>query len=113
MVGAIVERHGGVEDRIPIRDSRLRSFTNPFFHRSDILARYRSAFDGILEHNAFVVVRFDLQIDMTILSSTTRLANILPFGFGWASNSFPIGNLRSTCADCDFELTDEAVNDDL
>ena len=113
MIAAVIEGHRGVEHLKTVRYSVLRGLTDAFLDRRNVFLRDRAAFDRVDEHHPLIIVRLDLQIDMPILAPSARLTDVLAFGLSRAGDRFPIRHLRSARADRHFELTHQAVDNDL
>ena len=50
---------------------------------------------------------------MTVLSATTRLTNVLSFGFSTDTDRFSVSNLWASHVDLYFEFTLHAIHDDV
>src|SRR5437870_1556557 len=107
MERTVVKGNFDINHRVTSDDTLFERFTHPFFCWSDKFLRNCPADDFIdkLEAQA-LFLWFDIDNDMTILASTTGLADILTFDvLSWLLNRLPIGYLRTANVGFNVELT--------
>ncbi len=102
-----------IENRITGDDSTRQRFLNTFVDNADILARYGTTDDFIDELVTFAGIWFELNPDMTVLTTTTGLSDELAFAIGLCLNRFSIGNLRVPNRCFNLELAFHPIDDNL
>ena len=114
MVGAVVQRHIDVADRIAGQNPVARGFLDPVFHRRDVLLRDRAA-DHLADELDAAVALAGLhdELDVAILPATAGLLDELPGGLGLARDGLLIGHLRPARLGPHLELALQPVEDNL
>ena len=114
MIRAVVQRDLHVHDRVAGDHAGLHRALDTGVDRRNVLLRDRAADDGVDELVTFAgLVRFDLDLDVTVLTFTTRLTRILGVDVRQTANRLLIRDLRSADVGFHLELAEQTVHDDF
>src|SRR4029077_17014534 len=84
------------------------------FDRRDEVARDRAALRGVDEfESAALLERLEGQVNPAELAVATALAHEPALGFRWLADSLAVSHLRLADVGVDFELAQQAIDDDL
>src|SRR4051794_2361580 len=110
---AIHQTHFNVNQIIAGEEATFHGIVNALFGWLNEFARNCSTLDLALEHKPFTRRRFNLELDMRVLSTATSL--LLEYFFSGSSlrNGFAIGDLRLADICFDAEFAFHAIDDDL
>ena len=96
MVRTIDQGSLDIDDRIASDHTLVEGILQTIDRRLDEFLRNCTAGDGFSDFNTLSRVGFHMEDDMTILTMTTRLLDVLTFAIGFAFDGFTICDLRST-----------------
>src|SRR5256885_5458434 len=113
MESAVNQPHSDINHVIAREIAALHRIVNALLSRFDKFARNRAAGDLVFENKAFAGCRFDFQLDMCVLTTTSSLLleNLFPRrGLG---NRLAISNLRLADICFNAELSLHSIDDNL
>src|SRR5207253_2340894 len=114
VVATVVQLSFDVDYWVTGQDAVLHGFFNALFNWGDVLARYRATNDGVLEYEAVARLLWgQLEPHVTVLATTTRLADKLAFNFGGFLDSFAVRNLRFTNIGLHLKLALHTINNNV
>src|SRR5436190_19964406 len=114
MEGPIDDLHFDVDDLVTGVDTAFYRFFNAVDYRRNVFPGNGAADDLVFNLDPFAtLIRLNLDQGMTVLAAPARLADELPFAIGVFGDGFAISDLRRAGTGVDFELTQEAVANDL
>src|ERR1044071_7649497 len=90
------EPHFNVDHFITGEETTLHRVANSLLDRLDVFPRNRTASDLILKHKTFTGRRLDLDLDVSVLTATTRLFFVNLFTRSGLGDRLAISNLRLT-----------------
>src|SRR5262245_54474638 len=99
MIRAIVEHDRRIQQLIAVHHAALRRLAHALFDSWNIFSRNGAAFYLIYKDETFVFIRLDLQIHMTVLSTTAGLTDVFPFRLGRLGDRLAVGYLRRSRID--------------
>src|SRR5437764_8261224 len=110
---AVYQAHFDVDQVIAGQVAALHRIMNTLLSRLDKLARNRAALDLVLENKTLTGRRFNLELNVSILTTTTGLLLENLFARRRLRDGFAIGNLRLTDVRFHSELALHAIDDNL
>src|SRR6185312_3800359 len=114
VIRAVDQSDLDVHDRLAGDDAGLTGLLDALVDCRDVLLRDRAADDAVDEGVTLAyLVGLQLQPDMTILTTTARLAHELAFTLDGAANGLAVGDLRLADVRFHLELALHAIDDDL
>ena len=115
MIRAVIQLDLDVDQWITGDNTLVHSLATTLFNSRNKFAWNNTTFNCIFERKAtpLHLRRSKLQVTMTILTTTTRLLDVLTFSLSLGTNSLTISNLRFTDSTLHLELTLHAINDDV
>ncbi len=114
MVRAIIESSLHVNDWVASDNAAVQGFFDTLLNWLAIFLRNHTTFNLVDKFEAFAwLVRLKLDPNVTILTTTTGLLDVLTLCFGGAADGFAISNLRSAGVSFNTMLFLEAVDSDF
>ena len=113
MVLTVVEPHTNVLDRVPGQAPLPHRLHDALLDRWDEPGRDHAALDLVHELEALFGVRLDTELDIRVLTTTTRLLRQVLEVLDRAANSLPVRNLGLAHIGFHGELSLHAIHDDL
>ena len=113
MVRTIPQGDFDIDDGIASENAGLHSALNALINSGDIFLRDSAANDTVDELVTLAGVGLNLDLDVTVLALTTRLAGVLGLLVGFLANGLAVSNLGSADVCLDLELAEQTVDDDL
>ena len=114
MVRTIIEFNTAVNNVVASYNTSLHSALDTGVNSRDIFFRNATTCDLVNEFVAFTcLVRFESDLNVTVLTFTTGLTCILAIFVDGFCNCFFVGNLRLTYVSFNFEFTEKSVYDDF
>ena len=114
MIRAIDEPNLHILNRVPCNRTRSHRFNNTLAHRIDILSGDVSTNDlGLENQTAARLTRLDFKLDVTVLTTTTRLPHETTGRLDRLAQPLFISHLRLTNIGFDLEFAKEAVDENF
>src|SRR5690242_15071352 len=113
VVATEYEPHLDVDHFISGEETTLHRVANSLLDRLDVFPRNRTTGDLILKHKTFSGRRLDLDLDVSVLTATTRLFLVNLFTRSGPGDRLAISHLRLTDICFDAKLTLHSIDDDL
>src|SRR5699024_9152915 len=103
-----------IDERVACKQTVFGSLNYTLLNRTDVFAWYNTTDDFIDEFKTCTFfIRFKLNIYVTILTTSTRLADKFTFSLCGTADRFTICNLWSTNVCFHFEFSFQTVNDNI
>ena len=93
-----------IDDRVTGDHTLVEGFSQTFDRRLDEFFGDGATSDSLIDLNTLTRVRLHLEDDMTVLTVTARLFDVLTFAVCSGLDGLTIGDLRSTDFDSDAEI---------
>ena len=113
MIRTIPQGDLDINDGIASENAGLHRTLDTIVNSGDIFLRDSAANDTVDELVTLAGVGLQLDLNVTILALTTRLAGVLGLLVGFLANGLAVSNLGSANVSLDLELAEQTVNDDL
>src|SRR5690606_37806409 len=103
-----------VHHRITSLNTVIEGFADTFFDRGNEFARNSTADHFVFENETTTRRQgFHFQPNVTVLTTTAGLLDVLAFDFDLLAERFFVGHLRLTDVRFDFKLAKDTINDNF
>ncbi|OAQ20167.1 Hemagglutinin 2 [Thermosulfurimonas dismutans] len=113
VITSIHQSHLNVNYRIARKHSLLHSLAHTFFYRRNEFLGNSSSHDFGHKLKTFTLIGLHYELYMSILSTTTSLLDVFPFGFCHRSDGLFISHLRTPNIDSNLKFPHQTIYDDL